>query len=430
MAKRPSVTEQARRLTKGQINRRRFIMSAVASGVTLPTATALASRAEARVPRAGGTLRIATAARPGEAGGAFDRFLAMSTGNTLTRVTSDGRVVGELAASVSASADHRVWRITLRDGVALQSGETLDAACVAASLGVSFPDLLTATVEDAATLTLRLAEPMPVLGIVLARPEQVIRDPETGLTTGGYRIEHQGADAVRLTRVPDYWKQDAAHFEAVEIRAIPDAAARHRAVMTGEVDYADEIDTQVVATLRGLPMLDILETEGTHHLAFPMRHDVPPFDAAPLRSALAAAIKGEPLLASAVLGHGAVIGHDIAAADGLALGPFGVLELHVSDEAIPGSLAAARLVQRQADAADIAVAIRNHPTADWPEARARAGWYVSRGPGAPETDAIPRLSLNAISAHSAALSHPGTVCSMIENDAYRIADRWWFETFA
>ena len=39
------LARQAMRLTRGEINRRRFIMSALATGVTLPTAMGLAGRA-------------------------------------------------------------------------------------------------------------------------------------------------------------------------------------------------------------------------------------------------------------------------------------------------------------------------------------------------------------------------------------------------
>ena len=55
------VTRQAKRLSDGEINRRRFVMSALSAGVTMPTALSLASRAEAKVPKRGGTLRMALA---------------------------------------------------------------------------------------------------------------------------------------------------------------------------------------------------------------------------------------------------------------------------------------------------------------------------------------------------------------------------------
>ena len=69
------ISRQARRLSKGQIDRRRFVMSALATGVTMPTAMSLASRAEAARPKAGGHLRFGVSS-----GAALKRHLARAVG--------------------------------------------------------------------------------------------------------------------------------------------------------------------------------------------------------------------------------------------------------------------------------------------------------------------------------------------------------------
>lgn len=71
------ISRQARRLSKGQIDRRRFVMSALATGVTMPTAMSLASRAEAARPKPGGHLRFAVSSEE-----ALQRHLGRATGVT------------------------------------------------------------------------------------------------------------------------------------------------------------------------------------------------------------------------------------------------------------------------------------------------------------------------------------------------------------
>ena len=413
MAKRRSVTEQARRLTKGQINRRRFIMSAVASGVTLPTATALATTAEARVPQFGGTLRIATAADS-------EAYVARATGNTLTRLTSAGRVAPELATRLSGSADHRTWRATLRDGVTFQDGSLVTADAVAKGYEING----TLHSLDAGTLKYHLDAPTPDFATQLADHRQIVKGV-TGQTTGGYRRVETGPDMVRLARVETYWKPNAAFFDGVEVQTIRDDAARHRAVLNGAVDFADGIAPKAVATLSGLPTLSILETEGTHHLAFRMRHDVPPFDNAVLRRALATAIDPVPVLSAAALGHGYTVDHGGMPPDP-AFHHAGKVPLDICDAAVPGARAAAEAIAHQAGKRGIDVEIRDVPLADWHETARRSGWYATRGLGAPSSDAITQIQLNALAAHASTLTHPEATSTVMVSVAFRIAERWWF----
>ncbi|MEM9970091.1 MAG: ABC transporter substrate-binding protein [Pseudomonadota bacterium] len=415
---RGAITAAAERLTKGQINRRRFIMSAVASGVTLPTATALATKAEAKVPVSGGTVRIATGSLPG-GGSGFDTFLARTTGNTLTRITSDDRVVGELASRIETDPHHHVWRLTLREGLTWQSGAPVRPPEVAEFLvarGIEGVE------QGDGGVTIRLPEHDADFARRLAAPAMTLRHAQHG-ATGGYVLEHLTDDRATLVRNPHYWKDGAAHFDAVEIRAMPDAAARHRAVITGDVDFADDIAPSAVATLEAMPTLNVLETPETHHLSFPMRTDVPPFDNAVLRDALARAIDPGRLLEATALGRGTAMPNS---AGGLLGEVPASVPLHLSEAALSGSLAAAEVVRDQAASAGITVTLEDVSAHAWPRVSKDVGWRVTRGAGAPATDAMPGLRLNSLAAYSANLAHPERLSATLENDAYRIADRWWF----
>ena len=94
------LARQAMRLTRGEINRRRFIMSALATGVTLPTAMGLAGRAEAQTPKKGGVFRMAVghgsttdSLDPATTENDFATTVNYSRGNCLMEVDKTGNLV-------------------------------------------------------------------------------------------------------------------------------------------------------------------------------------------------------------------------------------------------------------------------------------------------------------------------------------------------
>ena len=52
---------QTRKLMTGSIDRRKFMMSVLATGLTVPAALGLANRAEAATPKSGGLFRMGVA---------------------------------------------------------------------------------------------------------------------------------------------------------------------------------------------------------------------------------------------------------------------------------------------------------------------------------------------------------------------------------
>ena len=130
------------KLTDGQIDRRQFVMSALAAGVALPSALGMADMAAAATPKKGGRLRI------GVTGGAttdtldpgqiLDMYMINvqfgQTRNNLTVVGSDGLLQPELAEEWGASADASVWTFKIRSGVEFHNGKTLSVEDVVASL--------------------------------------------------------------------------------------------------------------------------------------------------------------------------------------------------------------------------------------------------------------------------------------------------------
>lgn len=424
------VTRQAKRLSDGEINRRRFVMSALSAGVTMPTALSLASKAEAQVPKRGGMLRMALAEGsatdsldPTTAANSFTRTLAQAFGNTLAEIGPDGGITGVLAETFEPSSDFRHWALTLRQGVTFHDGADLDAQALKANLtrwrdAGLMPDLREVHVAAPDRIEVAFHAPQPELPRHLADPRLILLSPEgptdTPMGTGPYRLHaFQPGRVVDLTRVDHYWRPDRAYFDTVRLFAMPDAPLRQSALMTGEVDFADRIDPRGIALLQRAPSVEVSEDVSERSL-------IASFDPGrglsdDLRSAVLAAIPGDVLVERVLLGHGS---SPVEVRDMETTRPAGPIEISVSDDPI------AR------DAAGIIV-----------EAAARAGLVLRpKAPGAPAdlhlgisnrtADLTAHdhviLSMNDLSAHRTTLCRPGAPTANLKGEPARLIEQGWF----
>ena len=117
------IKEQSSKLTKGLIDRRQFMMSVLATGVTLPIALSLADKAVAATPKKGGHFRWGNGAAdttdtldPATYQSSFMQATAWSYQNCLTVVDSDHAVIPELAETIE-SDDAQTWVYNLVKGV-------------------------------------------------------------------------------------------------------------------------------------------------------------------------------------------------------------------------------------------------------------------------------------------------------------------------
>lgn len=421
------ITRQAKRLTDGEINRRRFVMSALSAGVTMPTALSLASRAEAQTPKSGGTLRLALAEAhvrdsldPLHAETAFTRLLAFARGNALTEMTAEGDVIGELADGFTSTSEHSRWHFDLRREVRFQNGVPFTAMHVAETLSKAsklLPHLQEIQVDGPHRMSVTLTRPDPDLPRRLADPRLiVVHETEHGpVGTGPYRLDafHPGTSAA-LSRVSEYWKPGRAHIDAVEMRYVPDVSRRQQAIMTGEVDYAEGLDPRALALLHHIPEVGVLDiatgrnialsaSDGQHHLI----------------GAVAGALPQKEIVDRLLLSHGAP-GAPLAASG---MGRIsGRLRLGVIDSGVPRSLDIARLVAKRLEDAGWPVALVTDPAQPsdivlhWRRAPSDEG----------KDESVTLAWANDLSAYRAPLTHAGTVAGDAENDGARLIERWWF----
>ena len=322
----------------GRIGRRSFMQGAIALGLSIPAASALWSRkVVAATPQKGGTFRVGLddgnttdSMDPATTNSRFMITMAHTHRNFLAEIAPDNTAVGELAESWEASPDAKTWTLKMRKGVEFHNGKSFDAHDAVATLNYhraesskSAAKSLLASVadikaEDKQTLVITLSSGNADLPYVLTDYHLVMlpADGEGKVSwgnqagTGGYVVKSFDAGVrAGLERFPNYWKQDRAHFDAIEYIAIPDASARQIALTTGELDAMIEVDFGTVDLLANDPNIRVDEVQTGTHVSMPMHADVAPFDNPDVRLALKYAIDREATVKKVLNGHGS-IGND------------------------------------------------------------------------------------------------------------------------
>ncbi len=334
-----------KQLGSRQIDRRDFVRGALAVGLSVPAAMAIADGVKAATPKMGGRFRM------GLTGGAtsdsldpaqiLDSYMInVSFGqlrNCLTEIDQNDDLIGELAESWEATADAASWTFKIRKGVEFHNGKTLTATDVAASLNHHLGEdsksaakgiiaaIEEVKVDDANTVIFKLSggsADFPYLmsdyhlGICPANADGSI-DWQSGIGTGGYVFDSFEPGVRALTkRNPNYWKSGFGHFDECETLFISDVTARTAALQTGELDAMSNVDLKTVHLLKKTPGVNVVKTTGNQHVTLPMLMDVPPFDNNDLRLALKYAVDREQWLKTILKGYGAVGNdHPIGAAN-------------------------------------------------------------------------------------------------------------------
>jgi peptide/nickel transport system substrate-binding protein len=169
-------------------------------------------------------------------------------------------------------------------------------------------------IDGPSAITLRLNSPNADIPFILSDNRLPIMPGDSngavdisGMGTGGYILE-KFDPGVRLTakRNPNYWKAGRAHFDAVEIDAINDGAARASALRSGAIDIMNKCDTKTVALLARDPSLRVLEQPTAQYCSSPMVVAMAPFTSPDVRTAMKYAINRQAIVDATLNGHGTV----------------------------------------------------------------------------------------------------------------------------
>lgn len=330
-------------LVSGRIDRRRFMVSALALGASLSASLEMVEKALAASPKKGGHLTFGIAGGattdtllPGTLNDDGGRIVSWSYRNSLTEIDSSGNLKGDLAESWDVSGDAKTWTIMLRKGISFHSGKELTTEDIISSMNFHRGDesksaakALLDQVEDIKAdgtdkIVFTLKSGNADFAVVLSDYNLLIIPSKDGKAdaanrdgTGNYILEsfEPGIRAI-LKRNPNAWKEGRAHLDGAEIRYIADATARMNALMSGEIQVINRAEVKTLDMLKQVKGLKVEEATGTQHYTMPMHCDTAPFSDVNVRLALKHAIDRQELVDKILLGHGRVANdHPIAPAN-------------------------------------------------------------------------------------------------------------------
>ncbi len=256
------------------------------------------------------------------------RHLALMCYDTLYGVDDTLNPHPQMAAGHVVEDDGRRWRITLRDGLKFHDGEPVRARDCVASIRRwgrvdTFGQLLMAVTEEIAApsdkeIVFRLRTPFPLLPNALGKstafvpvimPERLITDPTKQVTevvgSGPFRfLANERVSGVRTVyeRFRDYTPRadgpnqftagpKVAHLDRVEWQLIPDPPTAAAALISGEIDWYEDVYLDLIPMLRRDRNLVVgsFNPAGSMGL-LRLNHLQPPFDNPAIRRIALAAV--------------------------------------------------------------------------------------------------------------------------------------------
>ena len=256
--------------------------------------------------------------------------------DTLYSLNSQQKPQPQMAEGHVVSEDGRTWDIRLRAGLRFHDGEPVLARDAVASLrrwtardvlgqtlGM-FVDNITAA--DDRTIRITLKEPFPLLTYALAKPNGMLpvvmperlasidtqQQVKEMIGSGPYRFlkdEYVSGNRMAYTKFKDYvprsekpdWASGGkvANIERIEWKIIPDSATAAAALQTGEVDWWEQVQPDLLPLLRKSSSLKV---ENFNPVGFfgTMRfnHLNPPFNNVRMRRAVMMAVNQEDYMSA------------------------------------------------------------------------------------------------------------------------------------
>ncbi|MCG8684070.1 MAG: ABC transporter substrate-binding protein [Desulfobacterales bacterium] len=429
--------ELTRMFEQNKITRRQFVTQLSALGVSsLLIPSFLSGKAFAAGPVKGGTLRQAMSG--GGTSDTLDPALilanhAINTNfqirNCLVEIDHDFKPVPELAESWESSPDAKTWVFKLRKGVEFHNGKTMTAEDVIYSLNhhrkedsksAAKPYLKSVTqikADGKHQVVFELESGSADFPFILGDYHLTISPAGTkgdewqkGIGTGGYILEEWEPGVRTLTkRNPNYFKENKAHFDAIETLAISDVNARSNALKTGRIDVMDRVDLKTVHLLKRMPKIDVTAVTGTMHYSMPMLVDQKPYSDPNVRMALKLAVNRKEMVEKILKGYGEVGNdHPISSVNrfhasnleqrkydpdkaNFLMKKAGMLDhtfnLHAADAAFAGAVDAAVLYQESAQKAGIKVKVVREPDDGyWSNVWTKKEWCMCYWAGRPVED--------------------------------------------
>lgn len=289
-------------------------------------------------PQRGGTIRIATIGDP-------PTLDMMSTTTLITQEITTNIFEGlftldahfnpqlSLAQSYQIGDQGHTWTITIRKGVLFQNGQALTSADVLASLNrwgkiaqygqTLFADLQSLTAPDSYTIVIQLKNPMPIVPVLLAVPQQqaaiypasIIEASGTGaikqyIGTGPYQLAAWKPDQyIELDRFDHYQARSdpsdgmagkrVAYADKLRFIPVSEVQQRVEGVQTGLYDYAEQISPDLYTSFQGISNLDTVTIKPWWYPVMVFNKKQGLFTSLPMRQAVQAALDDKAMMQAA-----------------------------------------------------------------------------------------------------------------------------------
>ena len=326
-----------RALTDPRISRREFLSFAGALGLSTALGSSLWSgRALAAGPKRGGHMvsglndaNTVDSLDSGLFNATYMICVSRAFRDSLVNVGQDNSMEPALAESWEASADAKVWRYNIRQGVEFHNGKSLTTDDVVASINMHRGDDTPSAAKgvfsgisdvrvDGNTVVVELTDgnaDCPALftdyhfNVVPAKDGKA--DVLSPHGTGPCLLkEYDPGVKTTLDRTPNAWHGDnVAHADSHEVIAILDDTARQSALSSGSVDIINRPALKGIDRLKKVKGVNILAIPSNLAFTHPMRMDVPPFDNNDFRMALKLSTPRQEFMDKVLFGYG-VMGND------------------------------------------------------------------------------------------------------------------------
>jgi len=306
---------------------------AAAGGDLLGGRTALAASlqlAEATGKR-GGILKAAFSADPagfdpqrGPSG--MSHVVIEQVYSTLMALDSDAKPYPELAEKFDISADGLEYTFTLRQGVTFHNGDELTADDVKFSFdrlrakdsgysyGSTIETIASVDVVDKHTVKFKLTKRTGPFLIYMAFPGSSIvpkKLVESGhdlnakpVGSGPFKfVNYEPRSIIRFERNASYFQEGKPYFDSMEYHLIADITALTNAVMSGTVNFSNEIPPKDWASIQGNPELTAVTLEGSRYYWLLPNNGKKPLDNPKVRQAIGLALNREALVKGAFFGQ-------------------------------------------------------------------------------------------------------------------------------
>ncbi len=282
-------------------------------------------------PVAGGILKVAFSADPA----GFDPSMGPSgmshvvieqVYSTLMSVDPDAVPYADLATGYEVSDDGLTYTFKLRDGVKFHNGDPLTAEDVkftfdrlsakdsAYSYKSQIETIKSVDVVDPLTVKFTLTVPTGPFLTYMAFPGSSIvpkKLVESGhdlnaqpIGSGPFKfVSYQPRSMVKFEKNADFYEARKPYFDGMEFHLIADVTALTNAVISGTVDFTNEVPPKDWSTVSTSPGIVGQTLEGSRYYWLLMNNTVKPMDNAKVRQAIAYAINREAITAATFFGQ-------------------------------------------------------------------------------------------------------------------------------